>query len=227
MNVHSRVEHQPGPETRGSATDKRNTMKFKTLLFVLSASAALLCGAAFAQPVARVPIRGAIAAVDATSLTVRRQDGTTVRIATAPDLGVNAFRSIALADIKPGSFIGTATKTLPNGEHVAMEVHVFPESARGTGEGNRPWDVGPGGMMTNGNVDEAVQGVDGRTLTVSYKGGAEQVTVPEGVPVVTPIPATRADLLVGKRVFLIARQDGSNLSTARVSVEKDGVVPPM
>lgn len=202
-------------------------MKLRALPYVLAASAALLCAEGFAQSVAPVRIRGEIAAVDATSLTVRRQDGATVRIATRPDLAVTALKNIPLSDIKPGSFIGTASRTTPGGERVATEVHVFPESARGTGEGDRPWDVGPGGMMTNGNVDTVVKGVDGRKLTVSYKGGTRQVTVPEGVPVVTPVPATHADLLVGKRVFLMASGSPSNLSTGRVTVEKDGVVPPM
>ncbi len=165
-------------------------MKSRALLFVLATSAALLCGEGFAQAPAPVRIRGEIAAVDANSLTVRRQDGATVKIATKPDLAVSALKKISLADIKPGSFIGTATKTAPGGERVAMEVHVFPESARGTGEGDRPWDVGPGGMMTNGNVDTVVKSVDGRKLKVSYKGGTREVTVPEGVPVVTPIPAS-------------------------------------
>ncbi len=202
-------------------------MKLRALLFMLAASAALLCGEGFAQSPAPVRIRGEIAAVDATSLTVRRQDGTTVKIATRPDLAVSALKNISLAEVKPGSFIGTATKTTPGGEHVAMEVLVFPESARGTGEGNRPWDVGPGSMMTNGNVDTVVKRVDGRQLTVSYKGGTKEVAVPQGVPVVTPVPATHADLVVGKRVFLVASGDPSSLSTARVTVEKDGVVPPM
>lgn len=203
-------------------------MKLRALLLVLAASAAMLGGKALAaQAPSPVRIRGEIAAVDANSLTVRRQDGATVTIATKPDLSVSALKNISLADIKPGSFIGTATKSVAGGKHVAMEVHVFPESARGTGEGERPWDAGAGSMMTNGNVDTVVKSVDGRKLEVSYKGGTREVTVPEGVPVVAPIPATKADLVVGKKVFLIATGDPSSLSTARVTVEKDGVVPPM
>lgn len=201
-------------------------MNPRALLCVLTASAALLCSEAFAQAAAPMRIRGEIAAVDATSLTVARPDGSTVKVATKPDLAVTALKEISLADIKPGSFIGTATKTV-DGEHVAMEVHVFPESARGVGEGSRPWDMGPGALMTNGNVDTVVTSVDGRKLTVSYRGGTQEVTVPAGVPVVTPVPATHADLLVGKQVFLMATGDPSRLSTARVTVEKDGVVPPM
>ena len=52
--------------------------------------------------------------------------------------------------------------------------------------------------MTNANVDTVMQGVTGRTLKLSYKGGSKDVLVPENVPVVTPISAARSDLMVGK-----------------------------
>jgi len=194
---------------------------------VMATCAALLCGQGFAQSPRPVPTRGELVAVDATSLTVRLPAGDTVKIAVKPELVVGALRNLALADIKPGSFIGTATKTTPDGKLVAMEVYVFPEASRGTGEGHYEWNLAPGSMMTNANVDTVATGVDGRILNLSFKGGSKEVTVPEGVPIVTPAPATRADLVVGKRVFIMATGDPSSLSAARVTVEKDGVVPPM
>jgi hypothetical protein len=72
-----------------------------------------------------------------------------------------------------------------------------------------------------------VTDVNGRTMKLSYKGGSKEVTVPEDVPVVTPAPASRSDLLVGKKVFVIAQGDPSHLSASRIYVEKDGVAPPM
>ncbi len=200
-------------------------MNFRAMSLVLGTCAALLCGQGFAQ--SPTPIRGELVAIDATSLTVHRPAGDTVKIAVKPELVVGALKNLALADIKPGSFIGTATKTAPDGKLVAMEVFVFPEAGRGTGEGHYPWNLAPGSMMTNANVDTVVTGVDGRILKLSFKGGSKQVTVPAGVPVVTPAPATRADLVVGKRVFMMATGEPSSLSAARVTVEKDGVVPPM
>lgn len=202
-------------------------MKLRAMVFVLGTYAALLCSQGFAQAPTPVRIRGEIVAVDATTLTVHRLGGATVKVAIKPDLVVSALKNMALADIKPGSFIGTATKTTPDGKLVAMEVLVFPESARGTGEGHYAWDLVPGGMMTNANVDTVMTGVTGRNMKLSFKGGSKEVTVPEGVPVVTPVPATRADLVVGKRVFMVANGDPSSLTAARVTVEKDGVVPPM
>jgi hypothetical protein len=205
-------------------------MTFATTAFRLIASAALLSSAtAFAQDApAPVRIRGDIVAVDASTLTVhRRGSGETVKIALKPDVTVGAVKNVRLADIGKGAFIGTATETGADGKLTALEVLVFPEAARGTGEGHYAWDLMPGSMMTNANVDTVASGVKGRVLTLSYKGGSKEVTVPETTPVVTFAPAMRADLIVGKKVFVIATGSSSNYLATRIVVEKDGVAPPM
>ncbi|MDB5950940.1 MAG: hypothetical protein JWR65_2795 [Massilia sp.] len=202
------------------------TTVHRTVRFI--AVAALLAGAAVqARETTPVRVRGEIIAVDATTLTVRHTSGETVRIAIAPDQAVGAVKNVKLADIKKGAFIGTATKPGPDGSQVAVEVLVFPESARGTGEGHYAWDLLPGSMMTNANVDTVMSGVNGRTLHLSYKGGSKDVVVPENTPVVTFAPATRADLVAGKKVFVVAKEASTGLSATRIVVEKDGVAPPM
>src|ERR1700682_5135198 len=135
---------------------------------------------------------------------VHRRSGDTVSIEVKPAVGVSTVKSMQLADIKPGSFIGTAATTGTDGKLTATEVVVFPESARGTGEGHYAWDLGPNSTMTNANVDTVVEGTSGRNLKLSYKGGSKTVTVPANVPVVTLAPATRADLTPGKKVFVVA-----------------------
>jgi hypothetical protein len=141
---------------------------------------------------------------------------------------VSAVKNIKLADIKPGSFVGTAATTGTDGKLTATEVLVFPEAARGTGEGHYAWDLGPNSSMTNANVDSVVEGTSGRDLKLSYKGGSNSVTVPENVPVVTFAPAARSDLISGKKVFVVASPvSGTQFVAQRVLVEKDGVVPPM
>ena len=202
-------------------------MKLAAMLGVLATSATLLCDPAFAQGPTPVRVRGEIVAVDATTLTVQQRSGGPVKIALKPDQAVAAVKKLALADIKPGSYVGTATKTAPGGQLVAVEVLVFPEAGRGTAEGHYEWDLAPGTMMTNANVDTVVQSVNGRTMKLSYKGGTKEVMVPEGIPVVTPAPATRADLAVGKKVFAVAQGEPSSLIASRIYVEKDGVAPPM
>jgi hypothetical protein len=186
-------------------------------------------GAALAQTPAAKPsrIRGDIVALNGDVLTVHRRSGDTVSIELKPAVTVSAVKAMQLSDIKPGSFVGTAATTGTDGKLTATEVLVFPESARGTGEGHYAWDLGPQSSMTNANVDQVVQGTSGRDLKLSYKGGANSVTVPENVPVVTFAPATHDDLKPGKKVFVVASPAGSDFAAQRIVVEKDGVAPPM
>jgi hypothetical protein len=196
-------------------------------LRMIAAAALLSSAAVHAQPSTPTRIRGEIVAVDATTLTVHDRSGETVKVAIAPDQAVGAVKNIKLGDIEKGAFIGTATRTAPDGKLVAVEVLVFPEAARGSNEGHYAWDLLPGGMMTNANVDTVMSGVNGRTLQLSYKGGSKEVVVPENTPVVTFAPAARADLIVGKKVFVVANGTFPHFTAARIVVEKDGVAPPM
>ena len=193
----------------------------------LIAATALLASAAVEAQTTPVRVRGEIIAVDTTTLTVRHTSGETVKIAIAPDQVVGAVKNVKLADIQQGAFIGTATRLGSDGKHVALEVLVFPESARGSNEGHYAWDLLPGSMMTNANVETVMSGVEGRTLHRSDKGGSKAVVVPENTPVVTFAPATRADLVAGKKVFVVAKDTSPGLSATRIIVEKDGVAPPM
>jgi hypothetical protein len=187
-------------------------------------------GVALAQAPGAKPsrIRGDIVSLDGDVLKVHRRSGDTVSIEVKPTVGISVVKRMQLADIKPGTFIGTAAITGTDGKLTATEVVVFPESARGTGEGHYAWDLGPKSTMTNANVDTVVQGTSGRNLKLSYKGGSEEVTVPPNVPIVTFVPAARMDLTPGKQVFVVATHASQDSFAAqRVVVEKDGVVPPM
>ena len=187
-------------------------------------------GAAFAQSSADKPerIRGDIVSLSGTTLKVHRHSGDTVTIEVKDSTGVNAVKAIQLADIKQGSYVGAAAMPGPDGKLTAKEVVVFPEAARGTGEGHYAWDLGTNSTMTNANVDTVVQGTSGRDLKLSYKGGSNSINVPANVPVVTLIPATRTDLTTGKKVFIVATPEKDGTYDGKVVVvEKDGVVPPM
>ncbi|WP_184138972.1 hypothetical protein [Paraburkholderia atlantica] len=192
--------------------------------------AAAFASAAFAQAPATTPtrIRGEIVSQNGDTLKVHRRSGDTVSVDVKPDVRVSAVKTMQLSDIKPGTFIGTAATTGTDGKLTATEVVVFPESARGTGEGHYAWDLGPKSSMTNANVDSVVQSTNGRDLKLSYKGGSNVVTVPPNVPIVTFTPAERSDLTTGKKVFIVATPASQGSYVAqRVVVEKDGVVPPM
>lgn len=195
----------------------------------LAAVAALVLAVpADAQAPGARRLRGTIERVEASTLVVRSREGETVPVALAPDATVSALSRVELSSIGPGAYVGTAAMPQADGSLRAIEVLVFPEAMRGTGEGHGPWDLLPESTMTNATVADTVAGVEGRTLTLSWKGQSKRVVVPADAPVVTPIPASRDDLKAGSAVFLSAvpQPDGS-LRAARVTVAKDGVVPPM
>jgi hypothetical protein len=184
-------------------------------------------GAALAQTPQAVRIRATIDAVDAQSISLTTRTGDKVTVALTADTGVSALAPVKLEDIKPGSFIGTAAMPEADGTQRALEVHVFPESMRGTGEGHRPFDLQPQSTMTNGTVG-AVTGSVGRTLTVSYKGGEKTIVVPPDTPVVTFEPGSRDMLVPNAHVIVFGTKAADGTVTAnRVVVGKNGLVPPM
>jgi hypothetical protein len=132
-----------------------------------------------------------------------------------------------LADIKPGDFIGSGAMPQPDGSQKAVEVHIFAESMRGTGEGFRPWDGAPNSTMTNGTVGSSVTSVDGPVLTVAYKGGEQKIIVGPNVPVVKFEVGERSELKPGVAfsVFGAAKQPDGSFNVGRISVGRDGVVP--
>jgi hypothetical protein len=200
------------------------------LLAAASIASALfaLTESAIAQTPAPTRIRGEIVSISGETLVVHRTNADNVTIAMKSDTAFGAVKNVKLSDIKPGSYVGAASMPGPDGKLTAREVLVFPESMRGSGDGHYAWDLLPGSMMTNANVDTVVQGSSGHELTLSYKGGSKTVTVPENAPVVTFTEATRADVLAGKKVFISAVSTGPGTYDARrVIVEKDGVAPPM
>ena len=185
--------------------------------------------AAYAQR-APVPtrVRGTIESVNGDTMQVKSRTGEDVKLRIAPDVSVSGITKISLADIKVGSFVGATTVPGPDGGNNAVEVHVFPESMRGTGEGSRPWDLKPNSSMTNATVSESVVGNDGHTLLVKYKDGEKKVFVPDNTPVVTFVPGDKTDLKAGAKVIAFMKQlpDGS-FETNRVNVGRDGLTPPM
>jgi hypothetical protein len=179
---------------------------------------------------AQVPIRvrGAIAKVSGQTLTVVSRDNSTVQVRLADNYTVTGVVKAALRDIKEGAFVGTAALPKGDGTFVAQEVVIFPESARGTGEGHYPWDLSPGSTMTNATVEVLVDRVEGPLLTLRHKGGIVRVVVPNDVPIVTFASGDKAMLHPGAHVFIPAQQQADGTVTAaRVLVGKDGLVPPM
>lgn len=187
-----------------------------------------ISGAAFAQTAPQVTrVRGTIDKVDSSAVQVTTRSGEHLTLKLAPDVRYTFIAPISITAIKPGSFIGTAAVTQPDGTLKALEVQVFPESMRGVGEGHRPWDLGSGSTMTNGTVGD-LKVSNGRVLTLTYKGGEQKVVVPEKVPVITYEPATAAAMTKGAHIIaFVTKADDGSLTAVRVGVGKNGLVPPM
>src|ERR1700723_573700 len=195
------------------------------------AALVLITASSFAvaqQPPAPSRVRGTIEAVDGDVLSVKSRSGEDVKLRMTDDIKLVGIIKISLSDIKLGSFIGATTVPGPDGSQNAIEVHVFPEDMRGTGEGSRPYDLRPNSTMTNATVAQQVAGTDGQTLMIKYKDGEKKVTVGPDTPVVTYVPGQKADLKAGAKIIALIKQlpDGS-YETNRVSVGRDGLPPPM
>jgi hypothetical protein len=204
----------------------RSTLTRPLVAIVMVAASSLYAIAQ--QPPTPSRVRGTVEGVDGDELAVKSRGGEDVKLHMTGDTQVVGITRIALADIKVGSFIGTTTVPGPDGSQNALEVHVFPESMRGTGEGSRPYDLRPNSTMTNATVTETVEGNDGQTLMVKHKDGEKKVVVSPDTPVVTYVPADKSELKPGARVIAFIKKlpDGS-LETNRVSVGRDGLTPPM
>jgi hypothetical protein len=196
----------------------------------LGLAALLLAGfvsTAAAQDTMRV--RGTIERVEGPIYIVKARDGSEVKV-TLMDNGILvAIVKASLADIKPGLFVGATGMPQPDGSQKAIEVHIFPEAMRGTGEGHYPWDLQADSTMTNANVAESVAGVDGQTLTLKYKNGEKKIIVTPQTAVVSYNPGDKADLKPGTKIFIGAakKQPDGTLQAARINYGKDGVTPPM
>jgi len=192
-------------------------------------------------------IRGLVRSVDGGVLTVETSAGV-VRVQLASSAPVATVVQSDRAHITDGSFLGITSVTESDGSRRAVEVHIFPEAMRGTGEGSYGWDWsgasgnskmtnGTASKMTNGTVSKMTNGtattqVNGSSLTVQYKdgasGGSQTIEIPPGIPVVAIEPGQSRDLQPGVHIFVIATRDTAGLLTAdRLLAGKNGVIPPM
>jgi hypothetical protein len=193
------------------------------------AAMVLVSASAFAEGTP-VRVRGTVVSLEGSKLVVHAKDGSDVTVNLADNYAALAVVKSSMADIKEGTFIGTATVTQPDSSLKSLEVVVFPDKMRGTGEGHYPWDLGGSkSMMTNATVSNAVKGVDGQTITVTYKGGEKKIDVPANVPVVTLVPgADKAEIKPGAIVFVpTQKQEDGSLHGGAVLFGKDGLTPPM
>jgi hypothetical protein len=221
--------------------------RIRSSLLLILCACAVACGVAHAQaPAAR--IRGDIVSVDGSTLQLKADNGKTLAVRLADRYTVSARAHADVSKIAPGAFLGTTAVPGPDGTLTAVEVHIFPESMRGTGEGHRPMDTATGSTMTNATVASVGVGqpaAAGRTMTnatvatvaggeqerrmtLRYNGGEKVVAIPKDTPIVMVEPGDRSMLVPGAHVVVSgAKQADGSLLADRIQVGKDGFVPQL
>jgi hypothetical protein len=181
-----------------------------------------------AQTSSHVNVRGTIENVAGKTLVIKTLEGGESAITLADDLTVNTVTKASIDNIKEGDFVGIANVPTSGGTSSALEVVIFPAALKGSGEGNYAWDLKPNSSMTNATVANAVKGVDGQTVTVTYRGGQKKIAIPDNTPIVALAVGKADDLKTGAAVFAPSEFGAdSKFTSHRVVVGADGVVPPM
>ena len=175
-----------------------------------------------------VRIRGTIERIDGPIYVIKARDGAEAKARLTDNALVLAVVKAAYSDIKQGSFIGVTGMPQADGSQRCLEIHIFPEAMRGTGEGHRPWDLRPQSTMTNATVEQMVTAVGDHTLTLKYKDGEKKITVPPDCPIVTYVSSDKSELKPGAKVFINAatKQADGTLAVPRINVGRD-TAPPM
>ena len=196
-------------------------------LRAIGAAVLIMAGnAAFAQQPPSLRIAGTIESVDGSVLSIKSGTLGVVKVSLTADAAVFGVAKGALADLKPGAYIGVGAMPQPDGSQRAIQVTVFAPVQRGLGDGFRPWDR-PNSTMTNGAVADTVAGVDGPMLTVKYKDGEKKIIVPPDAVILAYAVGDKSELKPGAHVAIIRaikKPDGT-FETNRINVGRGEVVP--
>jgi len=191
---------------------------------VVALGAMVAASAAFAQQTVR--IRGPVEAVDDSTFAVNAGEAGVLKVKLADNARVFGVVNAKLEDIKPGDFIGVGATPQADGSQRAIQVTIFAETLRGTGEGHRPWDR-PSTTMTNATVDTTVAGVDGQVITVKYKDGEKKVIVGPDAVIRAYVVGSKEELKPGAKISIVnaTKLPDGTFETARVTVGREGIVP--
>jgi hypothetical protein len=201
-------------------------MSIITRCVLAAASFALMWAAVPASAQDVVRIRGTIERIEGPVYVIKSREGAELKLTLTDNPLFVAIAPSTMADIKPGMFVGSAGMMQPDGTQKAIEVHIFPESMRGTGEGHYDWDLKPQSKMTNGNVDQSVAGVDGPILSVKYKDGEKKLLVTPETVVVTYVPGNKDEIKPGTKVFIAAKkQPDGTFQAPRITYGRNGAGP--
>jgi hypothetical protein len=174
------------------------------------------------------PIRGTIESIDGPIITLKTRDGSAAMLHVPNDVRVWGMARIALSEVKPGSYVGSAAMPQQDGTQQALSVILFPEILRGTLEGSRPWDMRPNSTMINATVEQMVTANTDRRLSLKYKGGEKTIVVTPETEVVALLSGDKTELKPGAKVIgATTRNTDGSYDAPRFFVGRDGLTPPM
>lgn len=209
-------------------------------IFAFLALAASTAAPASSKPKPAL-LRGTIVSATSTTLVVRTASGSKA-VSFGPKMRFLGIRPSSLAKVTDGAFIGTAVVPRPDGTFTSTEVHIFAPSLRGTGEGFTKMDSQgkrmmanstvrsvetPSRMMANSTVRSVNASAAGKTITLVFKSGKKVITIPPATPIVYIEPGSKALLMRGAHVLVVAVPAESGLIAKTLLVGEHGTVPPM
>jgi hypothetical protein len=189
----------------------RMTMSGMARRIMAAASFLSICIALPASAQETVRIRGTVERIEGPVYVVKNRDGAELKL-TLTDNPL---------------FVAIVPAKMADGSQKAIEVHIFPESMRGTGEGHYDWDLLPKSKMTNANVEQAVNSVDGQMLSVKYKDGEKKLLVTPETIVVTYEIGKKEEVQPGTRIFVAAakKQPDGTVQAPRITYGRNGQAP--
>jgi hypothetical protein len=185
------------------------------------------CGVTAAQDNPPKRLRGTVDTFAAPNLVIQERNGRRILLILPETTGIVEVIPSDITAIQPGSFVGAAALPRADGRLQALEVVVFPEAARGSGEGHFQWDLKPDSSMTNATVTDLARSSEGRTLMLRYRDGEQKMLVPDGVPIVTLGPGNGSLIVPGAKVFIVAEPEQDRLIVRRLLIGRNGLQPPM
>ena len=183
-------------------------------LLTVALSLILLSGSAKAQTANRLDrVSATVVKLDGQMLTLKAASGKDMSVTLPANARVLRSRPGAIADVKPGEFIGCTALEGPDGKLRAKEIHILPEPLRGVGEGHYHWGSQAKTTMTNGNIEQVAGISDGHVIKVSYRGGKSDIEIRPPVPV-TVIEITGRDMLKpGTRITMFEHKNADGSET--------------
>jgi hypothetical protein len=181
------------PEPQGT-----KTMRSKALL--IGSFIALLAVPAMAQGNNAVAVNGTVDKFDATSISVKADDGSMQTFKLADKLLVVQNKPAKLSDIKQNDFVASAAVRKEDGKLHSTELRIFPDAMRGVGEGQRPMNDANNQTMTNATVTGTAIVGGSNNMKVKFPGGESDLILDPGVPVIKIEPADKGLVKTGAKV---------------------------